>query len=261
MTKHSMIDRVVFRAIRRKVSYLYFKSKTTRELPEFFAKQRVSVSVASATISQHKHFIGSVIAIAAHPVPPHSDCVTNQLPSVRALREQHEAFIGADVVDAIGDNLPIRMTPEVVIESMNEPTCAARTRPVEIAKEFLLFRVDADDWKVPEFIVLSQVCDHSKLSVAIGCVSQGGILQSLPASQPEFIPQQMVHGIRAGTEAFLRQRFRDIARRTVRPQLTWAYRRAGRIAFNFLLTQNRQTCRSVHLRGPTIALHLIPPLP
>ena len=75
------------------------------------------------------------------------------------------------VVDAVRDDLPMAGTREIVIVDNRWFDCIGHAFPMKIAQHFVLFRIDADHGMSSGDVLLFQLCNVFKLSVAISMLT------------------------------------------------------------------------------------------
>jgi hypothetical protein len=109
------------------------------------------------------------IAGSADLVPPAANAVDGEGCGVMVDAEIDPAGIGGEVVDAIGDGTAEFLDQEVVHPDLLGIACRAifATSVLEIANQFLLFRIDRDDRLAVRQKTASLFVDVFKLSIPI----------------------------------------------------------------------------------------------
>ncbi len=86
MAEQAVVDGIVFRAIRRKMTHAERATQTLAQLVQLLPKQRHAITIAAAAIGQQQDRTRRIVAPLAQSVPPAANCVTGQLAGVGCAR-------------------------------------------------------------------------------------------------------------------------------------------------------------------------------
>ena len=81
-------------------------------------------------------------------LPPSEQVVCGEVGGVVGGAHHHEAAVGAQVVDAVGDGDAVGLGAEVVVVDGVRSFRPAATGILEVADQFPLLGIDTDDWQV-----------------------------------------------------------------------------------------------------------------
>ena len=127
------------------------------------------MAVAAARVGRDEDLAGVGVALRADLAPPRLDRRNREHRRIVIDAHAHEAVVGRDVIDAVGDRLAERVGKKIVdIDPVGFALGLPFASPVlEVADEFLLLGVDGDHRDSPRDAVLGLGVDVFELRVAI----------------------------------------------------------------------------------------------
>jgi hypothetical protein len=136
-----------------------------------------------------------------------------------------------DVVHAVGHQALLR-SDEIVVLHAHAAIGDGPARMVEIAQDFLLFRVDAQHGPVMLGVLGPQLSDVLELRVAMRIVARRFVLESLSTRQAQLLEQHSSQGIHSDLEALVLQLAGQIGDRAIGPTDVLIDWRTGRVLIN-----------------------------
>jgi len=144
----------------------------------------MGAGVGSATVAQDYH-CGCVGVLRLKMFIPNSfDVITDKLGSVVTRTYSHISNIISHIVDSVRDNLTVGERAEVVVKRLGPSLAYYFAFPLEVANEFLLLGVDADDRNTNRGGLLSDICNVQKLGVPVLNILHREVLDERPVTEP-----------------------------------------------------------------------------
>ena len=127
-----------------------------------------TTAVAAASVGENEQLTGLSVLNGSFPLPPVSDSMSSESGSVVRNADDNGAAVGEGLVDAVRDGNADGIGPEVVI--MNGPSIVIPTSALvfEVADQFALFGIDADDGQVAPPKTLAQIGNVIELEIPVG---------------------------------------------------------------------------------------------
>jgi hypothetical protein len=118
-------------------------------------------------------------------VPPRGDAVTGQFARVMAGVQVDEGFVLPHIVKTMGNHRSRSCAAEVVVVGLDGFLGVDLAVTVEIAEQFLLLRIHADDGQASLQILLLEAVDLLELGVAVWIAGTHRLLlQGFPLAVP-----------------------------------------------------------------------------
>jgi len=135
---------------------------------DFGFPRAATTAVAAASVGENEQLTGLSVLNGSFPLPPVSDSMSSESGSVVRNADDNGAAVGEGLVDAVRDGNTDGIGAEVVI--MNGPGSVVPTSAMvfEVADQFALFGIDANDGQVAAAKTLAQIGNVIELKVAVG---------------------------------------------------------------------------------------------
>ena len=132
--------------------------------------KRDAATVAAAAVGRDQQFVRLRISVSAHLVSTNGGSLHGELGRVVVDADTHPAFVAAQVVDAVGNGLAQCSCPEVMRTNLFRVALGPPLPPaiLEIAHQFLLFRVHRDGRLPATLKAAHLLVDVLELCVAVG---------------------------------------------------------------------------------------------
>ena len=178
-----------------------------------------AIAVAAASIGQNQNVAGTRIAARTFVLPPMGDGMGGEGGGI--VRDTHDkgAAILSDVVNAIGNSHADRVGAKVVVKNATWAAFPATARIAEVADQFALLGIDADDGQVAALEAAAKFGEIFELEIAVRTGVRGDLLV-IDAQRIAHLPEQACDGIGADTDAELMQFRGDSGRGAARPTQT-----------------------------------------
>ena len=201
-------------------------AKPVRKFLKVLFEQVHGRAVAAAAIAQHQQFLGLGIVGPAMPLPPRLETVTGQFAGIVAGIQVNEALVLPHIIEAAWDHHACSSAAEIVIVGLDGFLRVDRAITVEIAQQFLLLGVHADDRQAIVQIIVLQAGDVLELGVAVWIAGTHRLLLQRLSPAVSVLAEQLGHHVSTGRSSQLSNPERDLPPRQVRP----LHLRAHRIA-------------------------------
>ena len=124
VAEHAMFDGVVLRATGRIVGHADRQAQVAGQVQQFFIEEVLPIAVVAAAIAQQQQrSLCAVMIPLAQPLPPATNGVAGQGAGVRTDRQQHQPFIECDIVHAVGNQAPLVLRGEIVVQDPHARWC------------------------------------------------------------------------------------------------------------------------------------------
>ena len=133
-------------------------------------------AIAAAAVGEDVKLAGAGIAPAALGAPPFLDAVDREGGGIEGGADEDGAGVGLGIVDAVGDGDAVCLGAEVVIADELRGPVPLGAGILEVADEFLLLGVDADDGEVLSGAAPAQPGDVLELGIAVRMRGAGAFL-------------------------------------------------------------------------------------
>ena len=133
-------------------------------------------AVAAAAVGEDSELGGVGIAALTGGSPPVVETVDREERRVVGVADDDGAVVGEQVVDAVGNGEAVGEGAEVVVEDLDGLLFPGGAGVLEVADEFLLLGVDADQGAVLGGATTLEGGDELKLGVAVGRGDGGELL-------------------------------------------------------------------------------------
>ena len=133
-------------------------------------------AVAAAAVGEDGELGGVGIAALTGGSPPVVETVDREERRVVGVADDDGAVVGEQVVDAVGNGEAVGEGAEVVVEDLDGLLFPGGAGVLEVADEFLLLGVDADQGAVLGGATTLEVGDELELGVAVGRGDGGELL-------------------------------------------------------------------------------------
>jgi hypothetical protein len=137
---------------------------------EFCFPSATTITVTAAGIAEYKKLSRARIAKRSLLAPPMSNGVSGEGGCVMGDAHHNGASIGEQIINAVRDGNASGVGAEVVIVDQSGRQAPAGTGIVEMADEFALFGIDANDGQTTVCESVAKVTEVEELMVAIGTV-------------------------------------------------------------------------------------------
>jgi len=212
-----VLDGIPFGSAGGVVSNGYCKPKAVAELGlKFGLPGAGTATVTTAGIGQDEQLPAATVAISAVALPPAGDGVRGKGGGVMRDAYEDRASVGEQIIDAVRDRDADGIGTEIVIIDAHGRSVPLDAIVFEIADQFSLFGIDADNGKPLALKAGTQRRDVSELLVAVRA-RVGGNGLAIHAEGKIHIAKQSRHGIGRDLDIELSQQFSDSGRRLVGP--------------------------------------------
>ena len=150
------------------MGHTQFDGQLSRQSLEVFFEQVVRGIVAAAAIAKDQQPFRMGICCVAVFMPPQGDAIAAELAGIMRRVEMNGGVVVGLIKDAVRDQFPLAGTAEIMVECFDCLPREGFARTIEIAQQFLFFRVDADHGIARGLVFISQFGNVFKLSVAVG---------------------------------------------------------------------------------------------
>ena len=191
-----VLDGVVFGAVGRVVHHDNLQTYSVGEADEVLLDDVVGTGVGAAAVTEYHQHPGIRIEGLQMLFPAGLDVVAHELGSVVAGTDGEVSSVAGDVVDALRDDGPLGEGGEVVVECPGRSRAEHGALPLEVADQFLLLRVDADNRDSVLDAHLPDLADLLKLLVPAFDFAHRYVLTERPRPETAFPyePTDMVFG-------------------------------------------------------------------
>ena len=172
-------------------------------------------AIAAARIAQNEQLPGAV-AERSLPLPPMRDGVSGKGGGVMRDSDGNGTSIGKQIVNAVGYGDAGGVGAEIVIVDQARRQVPACSRIIEIADQFALLGIDANDGMTTTLELVPQVADVEELLVAVGTVV-GGEFLVIDAQRITHPMEKTGHRIGADDDTEVAQGHRHLGGRSSRP--------------------------------------------
>jgi hypothetical protein len=191
---------------------------------------QVGVSaVAAAVVGEDEQAGGLGIAATAVGKPPAADRLGSKARRVTGDPDIDRAAVGLEVVNAVGNGDALAEGAEVVVEDLDGLAAPNLAGVLEVADQFALLGVDADDRRLLLGEAAPLPGDIAELPIALGrrlaealAVGMEGVAERL---------EQAAHGIGRNADSQTPQESADLPQAQSGPHSPPAHRIAGRVRF------------------------------
>ena len=171
---------VVFGAVRRVMHHYYLETNSFRKSHEVLFYDVVGTGVGAAAVTEYHQHPGIRVDCAQMLSPAGFNVVAHVLGCVMAGAYGEVSGVVRDVVYAVRDNGTVGENREVVVERLGRSRAEDGSLPLEVADEFLLLRVDADNRDAGVDTYLPDMADFLKLRVPAFNLSHRDVLSERP---------------------------------------------------------------------------------
>lgn len=206
-----MLDRIVLGTIGRVVADAIPDTESIRRFLQVLFE-----NVVPRTVAKHQQTSRLRVIASSLLVEPEFDALAGQLGSVLAAIQMHRCFVFGHVVNAMRDDCSVSRTCKVMVVYDRRLLGVSHAFTIEIAQQFLLFRVDTDHRMTRVEVLLSDRGDSFKLSVAVSVLPLRSLLLRL-ATAKAVIQQQSRNDVSADRSPKLQHLSGDLATRKIRP--------------------------------------------
>ena len=175
--------------------------------------------IAAAIVSQNEQLWGVAVTVGTFAVPPFSDGMGGEAGRVMGNADEDRAAVGDKIVNAVGNRHAEGVGAEVGVIDQARGAVPGGTGVAEIANQFALFGIDADDGQTLALESVAQRGEVVELLVAIRTGS-GGELLAIDAQRIIHLVEKAGHGVGGNRDAGLLEQFRDLLRGLARPTET-----------------------------------------
>src|SRR3990170_4801057 len=145
----------------------------TERAPKMISPRRSGGTVAAAIVGKDENATGVGVTVRAVLFPPGADGIHRECGSVMAEAEIDRSLVGDRIIDTIGYYLAFGVGRKVMVGHVTGPVTPQTSGVFEVADEFLLLCVDADDRFLISGEALTHTTDAAELQVAFGALLQG----------------------------------------------------------------------------------------
>ena len=194
--------------------------------------EHVAISrVTSASIAEYQQRRGVRIICPPEVFPPVRDAITGKRAGVVTDADVEVAVVALEVVKAVRVDDATRQRRKVVVIGFDDLLGIGVPLPEEVADQFLLLGIDAENGRACVFVEAAVVVDDLELAVPLRVVLLRAFLQSF-TSPHLVLGQQLGDDGNADTKATCGQLLRQSPQREVSPQHSFPHRISGRVRTN-----------------------------
>lgn len=180
-----VLDGIVLGTIRRIMHHEDIHTQIVGKIHKVLLDNPVSAGIGATSVAKHDHCMGVWVLLHKMFVPYSCDVVTDKLGCVVVGTECQIARILRDIVDTVWNYLSISERLKVVVKRLGLPDAKRTSFSLEVADEFLLLCVDAQDGEPQLCAPLPDVSNVQKLSISLLGIPHRKALEELPVAEPE----------------------------------------------------------------------------
>ena len=140
-----VLDRVVLGAVGRVMHDDYLHPDSVGKANEVLLDNAVGAGIGAAAIAEYHQHLGVGIDRAKVFSPAGLDVVADKLGGVVAGADGEVSSVAGNVVDTVRHDVSVGKSSEVVVKGLRSGCAEHGALPLEVADEFLLLGVDADN--------------------------------------------------------------------------------------------------------------------
>ena len=215
--EEAMLDGVPFGSARRIVGHGEGQAEESAsgDWSSVFQARRPT-AIAAAGVAQNEELAGTWIARAPFLLPPMRNGVSGKGGCVVRDADRDRPSIGEQIVDAVRNGDAGGVRAEVVIVDQAGRAIPSRPGVLEVADQFALFGVDADDGQPPTLEAIAKIAEVEELIVAIG-TGVGGELLVIDAQGIAHLLEQPGDGVGTDEDTEVAERHGDLGGRAAGP--------------------------------------------
>lgn len=181
LRKETVLNGVPFRSASRVVGNSESQTKRIGQLRlKFCFPGAATIAIAAASVTQNEELPGAWIATRSLLAPPMRDGVGGKGGGV--VRDAHHDLpsISEEIIDTVRDGDSGGVGAEVVVIDQAGRQIPTRAGILEVADQFALLGVDANDGQAAALEALPKITEVEKLVIAIGTMVSGESLEIDP---------------------------------------------------------------------------------
>lgn len=189
-----MLDGVELGAVGRVVNHENLDVKLFGEVEEVLLDNPVPAGVGSTSVAEDGEGVGIGVLPLEIFAPHHPEMVAEEHGCVVACRDGHIPRVVPDVVDAVGRNCGLGESSEVMVKGLGLPVAKHFPIAFEVADEFLLLRVCADNRDACVDTPADKAVYLPELGISFRNLSHRHTLGERPLAQPRIL-NHLLHNV------------------------------------------------------------------
>ena len=185
LREQQMFNGVVLRTIGRIMHNEDVHTQSIGEFHQVLLDDAMGAGIGASAIAQDDNGMGIGILVLKMRLPYPLDIIADKLGRVVVYSKGHVSGICCDIIDAVGNNLPISKGLEVMVEGLGLSNTEGFALPMEVADEFLLLGVNADDGDTEFCAHFPNLSDMQELRITFLGIPHWKILEESALAKTE----------------------------------------------------------------------------